>query len=84
MKVKREEWEALQRRVKALETELIRAHHNTMTQVKTGEVLTSVVVLAILQHLKVDFLHGCGIAPKHDGTCTGYDARKHSDCYPGF
>lgn len=58
MKVTRKEWEALQARVKELEFLQRQNHRNSLMQVKTGEVLTSVVVPMILEHLKLKMEHG--------------------------
>lgn len=60
MKVKRKDWEALQDRVEQLEFQVKLAHMNSVMKVPTGEILTSVVVPMILQHLRMEVQHGRG------------------------
>lgn len=60
MKVKREDWEALQSKVIELEKELRAVRQETLMKVKTGPVYLSTVVPMILDHLKVELRHGYG------------------------
>jgi hypothetical protein len=58
MKVRRKDWEALQAKLTRLEADVREARRGTLMDTKTGLVLTSVVVPAILRHLKVESRHG--------------------------
>ncbi len=60
MKVKRRDWEDLHFRLAKLEVELQQAQKNDLIEVKSGEILTCVVVPMILAHLKVHVKHGYG------------------------
>ena len=58
MKVKRADWEAMNAKLARLEAEVRDARRDTLVSVKTGQVLASVAVQAILRHLRMDVVHG--------------------------
>lgn len=58
MKIKREQWEALNRRVKELETDLKHARSGALMHTATGDVYVGVIVPKILKHLGLESRHG--------------------------
>jgi hypothetical protein len=58
MKVKRKDWEALQAKVESLVALVQETRSENLMPIKTGGVLTSVIVPAILDHLNVEARHG--------------------------
>ena len=58
MKVSREEWDALNAKVAALETAANQRRDETLMRTPTGPMLVSVVVPMILRHLGLHVEHG--------------------------
>lgn len=77
MKVKRKDWEALKARIADLECSRKEFSRLTLTDVSTGQVLTSIVVQMILRHLRMKVVHGrCELVPESETVQPSCDTKQ--------